>query len=187
MQVYSNNQIDEIAFELKNAKAVILPTDTVWGVVSLSEKNIYSIKHRPSEKKIITFINKINYLNLPKYIEMEIEKYWPGGLTIIWKGKGYRIPKNPLLLALMDRVGPLFSSSANISGQDPISSIEQAKEVFKDQEFNLVLVEQKGFQISSTPSTIIDLDNFRVVRSGLIDGQKILERILKRKDDKTWN
>ncbi len=87
------------------------------------------------------------------------------------------MPKSQLLLKLMDKTGPLASSSANISGQDPITSIKQAQEVFKNNESELVLVEDKDFKLSNTPSTIIDLDKFVVLRTGAIDGQKILDKI----------
>ena len=182
MQVYSANNINEIAFELKNNKAVILPTDTVWGIISLEEKNIYRIKRRSLNKKIITFINDIKLLNLPPYIEQVVSKYWPGGLTIIYKQRGYRMPKSKLLLKLMDMVGPIASSSANISGKQPINSIDEAKHVFANREFELVLVENENFKLSNKPSTIIDLDKFVVLRSGSIDGQKIIDKIKKGKE-----
>ena len=75
MQVYSTTDINEIAFELKSNKAVILPTDTVWGIISLDEKNIYRIKQRSLSKKIITFVHDIKLLNLPSNIENVISKY----------------------------------------------------------------------------------------------------------------
>ncbi len=181
MQVYSTTDINEIAFELRNNKAVILPTDTVWGIISLEEKNIYQIKQRSLSKKIVTFINDIKLLNLPSYMENEISKYWPGGLTIIYKQKGYRIPKSKALLALLDRVGPLKSSSANISGQEPISSVKQALEVFKKWEYRLVLADDKDFKLTHIPSTIIDLDKMIVLRQGAVDGNKILDKIKKGK------
>lgn len=177
MQVYSPTDINEIAFELRNNKAVILPTDTVWGIVSLTEKNIYQIKQRSLEKKLVTFIDDIKTLNLPKAAEKAIAKYWPGALTIIWKQQGYRIPKSSLLLSLMDKVGPLFSSSANISGQKPIVNVNQAKRIFKDREFELALVNDPDFKLSNTASTIIDLDKNLILRQGKINGKKILASI----------
>lgn len=177
MQVYSTTDINEIAFELKSNKAVILPTDTVWGIISLDEKNIYRIKQRSLSKKIITFVHDIKLLNLPSNIENVISKYWPGGLTIIFKQQGYRMPKNRFLLDLMAKVGPLASSSANISGQEPIKDIKQAKEVFKDREYELVLVNPEKFKLSSIPSTIVDLDKMTVLRQGAVNGQKVIDSI----------
>ncbi len=89
------------------------------------------------------------------------------------------MPNSKLLLQLMDKVGPLASSSANISGKDPIESIDEAKKVFSDKANELALVEDKNFNISHAPSTIIDLDKFVVLRTGAIDGQKILDQIKK--------
>lgn len=182
MQVYNTSQYEEIAFELKNDKAAILPTDTVWGIVSLNEKKIYEIKQRPSNKKIITFVNSIDSIGLPPEYKKEISKYWPGQLTIVYLGKSYRMPNSKFILNLIDLVGPLYSSSANISGKDPIKSIPEAKNVFKNDEFKLVLIQPPDeWRLSNSPSTIVNLDTLTVVREGKVDGNKIINNLKKGK------
>ena len=87
------------------------------------------------------------------------------------------MPKNRFLLDLMAKVGPLASSSANISGQEPIKNIYQAKKIFADREYELVLVNPEKFKLSSIPSTIVDLDKMTVLRQGAVNGQKVIDSI----------
>jgi len=53
---YTYHEIDNVVFELLNQKAVIIPTDTVIGIISKNQNLIYEIKNRPKSKKIITFL-----------------------------------------------------------------------------------------------------------------------------------
>jgi L-threonylcarbamoyladenylate synthase len=71
--------------------------------------------------------------------------YWPGPtsvvlpldkrLTYAHKGHGtlaFRIPDSPELVTLLQRTGPLATSSANPEGQSPPVTLAQAKEYFGD-------------------------------------------------------
>ena len=105
LQIYTNNQIDEIAFELKNNKCIVLPTDTVWGVVSLDDSLIYKIKKRKKSKKLVKFVNNLFQINnLDKNYIQILDKYLPGALTFVFKKQAYRIPNNDLILDLINQV-----------------------------------------------------------------------------------
>ena len=56
MEKYNENELDAIEFHLRNNKSVIVDTDTVYGIVSLSSNLIYSAKKRPHSKKLVVFI-----------------------------------------------------------------------------------------------------------------------------------
>ena len=173
------DQIEQIAESIKTYNNVaIVETDTVMGVVALETKPIYEIKQRPSEKKIILFVHDIDQVpDLTPNEKKVISKYWPGALTIIKNGISYRVPNHKNLLKLIDITGPLYSSSANISGKEPIKSSQEAEETFKKFIGGLIIVE--GKQLGSQPSTIINLDTYTVVRQGKYDGQKIIDQISK--------
>lgn len=177
MQVYTTKQVNEVAFEVKNQKAVILPTDTVWGIISLQTDNIYKIKQRSLTKKIVVFVNKIKDIGLPSKYEEVLSKYMPGALTIIYKNNSFRIPASDFILKLIDQTGPVYCSSANISGQDPITSIDQARHVFREHLDKIVFVNDPDFKLSDVPSTIINLDTFKVLRKGTIDGQALINQL----------
>lgn len=181
LQIYTNNQIDEIAFELKNNKCIVLPTDTVWGVVSLDDSLIYKIKKRRKSKKLVRFISSLSQVdNLNKNYIHVLDKYLPGALTFVFKKHAYRIPNNKLILRLINQVGPMYSSSANISGKTPIKNLKEAVDVFGTKYSHVVcFVDDKEYQMDddSLPSTIIDLDRMIILRQGAIDGNKILQEI----------
>lgn len=181
MTIYKTNELNSIEFELRDNKAAIVDTDTVFGIVSLDKKNIYKIKKRPHYKKLVVFIKDFKDLNLFSANEIEVlKKYWPGKLTVIKNKIGYRVPNNKFLLNLLDRVSYLYSSSANISGQDPITDIDQAQKIFAKWANKLIIVDNKvNHDPFDKPSTIINLDTNRVVRNGNINGKVVLEELIK--------
>lgn len=104
---------------IKNGGVVVFPTDTVYGIGALPQKEpvekIYKIKKRDFSKKIIALISDKKILkdlvqesceNMSK-INKILEKYWPGELTVIFRANknfthkfdaqmetiGIRIPK----------------------------------------------------------------------------------------------
>ncbi len=175
--INSLNQNKQIAKLLKTKKfAAIVQTDTVMGLISLNPKLIYEIKQRPSNKKLIFFVNNINQVKgLNQHEKNVISQYWPGGLTVIKNGISYRMPDNKNLLSLIKLTGPLYSSSANISGNNPITDTAQAIKEFNKSLNNLLIV--KGKTESNIPSTIIDLDNFRIIREGKYQGKAIMKQL----------
>ncbi len=179
MVIYQPKELNSIEFELRNNKAAIVNTDTVMGIVSLDKKNIYKIKKRPHYKKLVLFIKKFEELGIFSSNEIKVLKqYWPGKLTIVKDKIAYRVPNDNFLLNLLDRVTFLYSSSANISGKQPINNLDDAQKIFKSSRSLLILVDNKRkIDENSKPSTIINLDTKKVLRSGNLDGEKILKEI----------
>lgn len=186
MQIYNKTQVNEIALALKNDKAAVLPTDTVWGIVSLTENKIFKIKKRSLEKKVCKFIDSIDSIGLPPFLADIVRPYMNnGGLSIIWKGVGYRVPKCAYLIDLLKLTGPLYQSSANISGKPPIVMSQQAFVEFKDMLHALIIVDNSPWEQSTNQSsTIVDLDKCTVVRPGPVNGQEIIDKINKAKGAK---
>ncbi|MCQ2957117.1 MAG: hypothetical protein MJ233_04820 [Mycoplasmoidaceae bacterium] len=75
MQVFTKAQVNDIALALKAGKAVILPTDTVWGIVSTNEGLIYKIKQRDRAKKVIKFIDSVDKIGLPSFFAEVLKQY----------------------------------------------------------------------------------------------------------------
>lgn len=150
--------------KVKKGKAIIINTGTVFGLLSTEESAIYELKKREKNKKNILLISDISQIKkkLPEEFKKLAKAFWPGALTLIYEGQGYRVPKNRILLKILRATGPLWSSSANISGEAPIRSLKEAKRVFK----NKVLYVSAGNKLDNEPSTIYDLDNKKVIRAG---------------------
>ena len=166
-KTYDYSEIDSVVFELKNNKAVIIPTDTVIGVLANNENLIYQIKDRPKEKKIILFVANDKPLGELTPIQKEfVNKFWPGQVTIIKNGISYRMPDDKYLLYILSKTGPLYSSSANVSGHDTIKKTSDANNEFNVDKFYYSLVLVNGVTQKTTPSTVINIDTWEILREG---------------------
>lgn len=151
----------------KYSELFITTTDTLIGIgAPISEKNlnlIYEIKKRKKSKKIIIAISNISQLkkleDLNDIHMNYINEYWPGATTLIINGNSYRMPNQKQLLELIENIGPIYLTSANISNEANVLDIEEAKRIFpmiqKIYNFN------KG---SNKASRIIDTLDGKVIR-----------------------
>ncbi|MDE5841796.1 MAG: Sua5/YciO/YrdC/YwlC family protein, partial [Malacoplasma sp.] len=171
------SEIDAIAFEIKNLKAAIVSTDTVAGIISLNKNLIYKIKKRSFTKKIIKFISNVNQIPEANEIVKKIAKnFWPGKLTIVFNKESYRIPNDNFLIKLIERTGPLYSSSANISGLEPINNELEAFKYFQKNKNDIIFIEG-NYYLNNSPSTVFDIDNNMIVRQGDISYESIAQYI----------
>ncbi len=82
------------------------------------------------------------------------------------KSLGFRIPDNKLLIEIIKNVGPITSTTVNISGQPPAKSIEEAINIFGSK---VDLYVENGV-MESEPSTVIKLNesSFELLRQGKV-------------------
>ena len=130
--------MENIKQELEKGGAVVLPTETVYGLFAkaLDEKavdHVYQLKRRPRDKalnlNVASLADILNFSkNQPPYLQQLVEKFLPGPLTIILKANdkvpdwvnsglptvGFRMPSHPITLELIREFGPLIGPSANI-------------------------------------------------------------------------
>ena len=151
-------QEERIISELKNGNLVIMPTDTVYGIIADATKEetikkVFNAKERSFNKPLLVLVSDKNMLeNLvseisPKAEEI-ISKYWPGPLTILFPKKdevsdiltasspyiAIRMPNDKRLLNIIRKVNkPLISTSANITSKETITEVSQIEEKMKDQ------------------------------------------------------
>lgn len=136
----------------RSGEVVALPTDTVWGVAVLPghSASLYTLKQRSPEKSLILL--GANAADLWPYVTMDAtqwqattDRYWPGQLTLVVPASpkvplamhphtpdtiGVRVPDHPVARRILDLTGPLATTSANVSGQPNLSSVEQVLEQF---------------------------------------------------------
>ena len=192
--------IDRIVNEIDLGNLVITPTDTVYGIMADSMnynaiKKVYEAKNRDYSKPLILLVSNksmlYEYVDSVNDIEKElINKYMPGRLTIIFKKNnkisdlvsagsdyvGIRIPDNENLVTIIDKLGrPVISTSANISGNDTIKSIDMIDNKLLDK---ISYIEDGGV-IDSKSSTIVRvIDNkVNIIRVGEL-GDKIRKDFL---------
>lgn len=190
------NRIKEL---LEEKEIVVYPTDTVYGVGGLitSEeaiKKIYQAKERSYNSPIIALVSSVDkvediaYINEKNrdLIERLIERFWPGGLTIILKKRefvpdiltakgdtiGIRMPNLDIALKIIESVGGVLpTTSANISGETTPRSYDEVSERFRERVGILI---DGGKSPLGEESTIIDMSNEpKIVRVGAIPVEEI--------------
>ena len=164
---------------------VIYPTETVYGLggdafnPSVAER-IREIKKRKDEKFIILVGSFEDIWEISEEVspiaERLIETFWPGPLTLIFPVRksffkffgrtvAIRISPHPVVKKILGFINvPLISTSANISGEKPISSLAEVKNLFGKKVDAIVEGEPWG----ELPSTIYDPDSDIIIREGSI-------------------
>ncbi|CAB3288623.1 Putative threonylcarbamoyl-AMP synthase [Methanocaldococcus lauensis] len=187
------NILNFLKGEILKGKIIICGTDTLYGISAnaLDEelvKKVYQIKKRDLNKPLSICvkdkedIEKYAYVNdLAKKI---IDTFLPGPLTIILKKKdvipdivskeyiGIRVPDEPTIRELS--IVPLTTTSANISGKESPTSIDEIdKEVLDNVDYVIDIGKCKY----SKPSTIIKIEDNKIIpiREGVIKMSEIYE------------
>lgn len=161
---------------LKNDGVAVVPTDTLYGVVcsAFSKKaieKIYNLKNRNINKKMIVLISSLRDLKkfgikITKEQAKILKKFWPGEVSIILNDIAFRLPNKKNLISLIKKTGPIVAPSANIEGEKPAETIQDAKNYFGN---NVDIYIDEG-EKKSEPSTLIRIldNNVEVIRDGKI-------------------
>ena len=150
---------------LKEGGVVIMPTDTIYGMVGKAldksvVERIYKIKKRNRDKSCIILIGDVKELKKFGIIlseeKMEIlENYWPGPMSVVLDHFAFRLPSPKPLRNLLLKTGPLIAPSANPEARLPSKNIEEAKEYFG----NSVDLYIDGGELKNKASRLIKLNN----------------------------
>ena len=120
---------------------LLVPTETVYGLVcdaahEAARAKIYEMKRRPASKMLTFFFASVSaaataFPSMPETAKRFAAAFCPGPVTLVVPDgdafTGFRIPDHPALLRLLDAYGrPLASTSANLSGQPPAHTADEA-------------------------------------------------------------
>lgn len=173
----------DIINTLKDGKLVIMPTDTIYGIIGDATNEdvinkVYEVKERPHDKPLLILVSNLSMLHelvteIPKETEKIINKFWPGPLTILFKKSSkvsdtltansslvaIRMPNDKRLLNIMNHLNrPLISTSANISSHDAITNPNQLEEKMKEK---IDLIVDEG-TVNNEASTLITIVNGKI-------------------------
>ncbi|MBP1751967.1 MAG: translation factor [Geobacteraceae bacterium] len=136
---------------LNNGGIIAYPTDTTYGIgCSIFNKRgierIYLLKQREKKKPfsfICSDISEVSrYAKVSNYAFKILKRYLPGPYTFVLtasnvvpdllvtkqKTVGIRIPSNKICLEIVQQLGhPIITTSANISGEEPIGDPEKVE------------------------------------------------------------
>ncbi len=167
------------AIEVLRAGGIVaLPTDTVYGVaVALSTPNgverLFQVKHRPPDKGIMLLLDAADQAGsiglMGPAATALAAACWPGGLTVVVPRRpevelpaaltggaptiGLRVPDHGAPRALARGVGPLPTTSANVSG---LPEARDAAEILEQLGDDIDLILDGGVAHGGPASTVMD-------------------------------
>lgn len=184
-----SDPIAEAASAVKSGRLVVLPTDTVYGLGvdafdSQAVSSLLAAKGRGRDMPVGVLVGSWHTIeglvySLPDNARELIRAFWPGALSLVvrqapslqWDlgdARGtvmVRMPMHPVAIDLLRQTGPMAVSSANISGQPPATTAQEAQRqlgVLVDVYLDAGPAEQQA------ASTILDLTGAapRIMREG---------------------
>ena len=158
--------LDDAVAALERGEVVGVPTDTVYGLVALPQfkDRLYEVKGRPRSLELPILIAHADEADLEPAAARLAADFWPGKLTLVVDGTGFRVPDHPIPRELCRTVGRLASTSANLHGQPPLTT---ASEVGALAGIAGVVA---GGVCDGPPSTVVALEDgkLRLIREGAI-------------------
>lgn len=174
---------------VKSGRLVVVPTDTVYGIGadafdSRAVGNLLAAKGRGRDMPVGVLVGSWHTIeglvySLPDVARELIRAFWPGALSLVvaqapslqWDlgdARGtvmVRMPLHPVAIDLLRQTGPMAVSSANISGEAPATTAQEAQRQLGD----LVDVYlDSGSSAQQAASTIVDVSGPapRILREG---------------------
>jgi len=168
---------------LRNNGVIVYPTDTVYGIGCMINsiqgvRRVFEIKKRNFSKPLsVAFLDiesakKFVFMNAEqeKFITEHINQPYTFILpkkdeisdliTANKKTVGVRIPNNKIVKKIVQSVGPIITTSANLSGKKPPSKVDEIDENIKSA-VDIVLEGECQFKFQSR---VIDLISFTIIR-----------------------
>ena len=177
---------------LETGKTLIFPTDTVYGIGGnpWDERTLERVRSmkgrkagRPFTLHLPTVATIERYARLDGRLREVIARYLPGPYTLLLPAStgappsavkegrvGIRVPDHPFfseVIARLDR--PLFGTSVNRTGEDPINDVAEIIERFS--KVDLIITGP----VEGSPSAIVDatVDPPRIVGRGSTPGERL--------------
>jgi L-threonylcarbamoyladenylate synthase len=175
--------LDEASTALRGGAAVVLPTDTVYGVAALPDAIdvLFVLKGRPESTPIAILIDSREQadglVRMSSRARRLASALWPGPLTIVLPRLdgsgtlGVRCPDHAFTRALAANVGPMAVTSANRHGEPtPATATEAAASLRGD-----VALVVDGGRLDGTASTVVDATgtDLTILREGPISRETI--------------
>lgn len=190
--------ITQAELALRRGELVVLPTDTVYGIAAeafdpVAVDGLLKAKGRGRDMPPPVLVGTVRaamalVMDLADTGKDLIDEFWPGGLTLVCRSsptlvwdlgetKGtvaVRMPLHHVALDLLKKTGPLAVSSANVSGQPPATTVDEAMAQLGD---SVTVYLDAGPCPGEVPSTIVDLTGSvpRLLRRGVISVDRLQE------------
>jgi L-threonylcarbamoyladenylate synthase len=189
-----------LATILNQGELLIFPTETFYGLGGLAifppvYQKIFELKGRQADKQLPFCASDLDmvlqFIDEPSDLFFRLARaFWPGPLTLVLRARAgalpgaqktlaVRVPSLAWLRQLIKKAGSLLiSTSANLSGQPPLSAFDDVYQLFADRvEFFIDGGETPG----ARPSPILDLTGSEPIclREGKIPLSELLPALYK--------
>ena len=191
----------EVIEAIRAGKAVLLPTDTVYGLCttpyrSEATERLYELKGRVAAQPTAVIATDVDFLfelvpELHGRLATILRTLLPGPYTLVvpnpahryrWltgarpETLGVRVPVLPEQASwIVERVGAIVATSANLAGGPDPRRLEDVPEEIRSR----VAVAVDGGELPGVPSTVIDLtaDDPVVLREGAVAAEVALAAV----------
>ena len=143
---------DDAVAKLLAGALGVMPTDTLYGLVARAEdrramSRLYALKKREHKPVpvIAANVQQLAALGVPEKYLKKVTHLWPSPLSVVMpvgeqfaylhQGLGdlpFRVVADEQLRRILEKTGPLAASSANLPGQHPAATVNEAFDYFGD-------------------------------------------------------
>jgi L-threonylcarbamoyladenylate synthase len=182
-----DSQQKDAVSKIKNGGIGVMPTDTIYGIVTnaldpIAVEKVYDLRDRNSAKRFIVLISDFTDLHLfnikiEENTKIILDKLWPGPFSIdlpvidksfqyLTRGSSslaFRLPKDKKLMEILKETGPIIAPSVNTEGNSPAINLDEAKKYFPNLDFYI-----DGGTLEGNPSTVVSIvdDKVKIWRQG---------------------
>lgn len=190
--------LGQAADAVRRGELVVLPTDTVYGLGADAFSidavgGLLAAKGRGRDMPVPVLVGSPRTLDgiataLSPTARDLVEAFWPGGLTLVAKVQpslewdlgdtdgtvAVRMPLHPVAIELLQATGPMAVSSANVSGQPPATTVDEAVDQLGEA---VSIYLDGGTSGDPVASTIVDVTGEapRLLRLGAVSAQALRE------------
>lgn len=201
IDVADPDAVSAVAGALSDGAAVVLPTDTVYGLavaanVPGATSVLFALKGRPSDVPLAVLVEDLQQAftlcePAPEPVTRLLQRLWPGPLTVVLRRRpgievelggdgssvGVRCPDSAFVRAVARAAGPLVTTSANRHGEPTSATAAELITLFGDG----VTVVVDGGSCAGVASTVIDGrdEGLPVLRPGPITEEQLRDALLR--------
>lgn len=169
------DQLEAAASAIRDGELVVYPTETVYGLGAdaldpEAIERVYEIKGRDRNDPLSLAVPSVgaaeDYIERSEIVTAFMEAFLPGPVTVVAEktdrvpdaltnGRnrvGIRVPNHAIARDLLNRVSPITATSANVSGSESVTAVEQLSPRIGDG----VAVVIDGGETPGLESTVVD-------------------------------
>ncbi|QCP92098.1 L-threonylcarbamoyladenylate synthase [Haloarcula marismortui] len=177
--------VDDAAAAVRDRKLVVYPTETVYGLGAdaldaAAVERVFDAKGRERDKPVSLAVPDIEsareYTRLSDRELAFMREFLPGPVTVVVERRdvvpdvlvagqdrvGVRVPDHDLALELLAETGPLTATSANISGNPSVRTVDDLDAIRE----RAAVVLDAGETDGGTGSTVVNVDSGTIHRRG---------------------